>query len=170
MGIELREARADDAETVWSVMTQAAAGLDDPTLYVADDLAFVRRHLGDEGFTALALLDGVPVGFCLVRYPGTQADNLGREISLGPTELARVAHVESVAVLPAARGRGLQNALVSWCEDAVRQETRWLMCTVAPANVHSLANFLALGYAVVATTTKYGGLERHVLVKDRHGS
>ena len=40
------------------------------------------------------------------------------------------------------------------------------MATVHPENRFSLENFLLEGYEVKATVRRYGGLLRHVLLKD----
>lgn len=41
----------------------------------------------------------------------------------------------------------------------------YYMCTVHPDNVYSVKNFEDMGYRVVVTTEKYGGLMRHVMMK-----
>lgn len=77
-----------------------------------------------------------------------------------------MAHVESVVVHPAHRGRGPQRAMVACCEELLAAAgSRWAMCTVAPANTPSLRSFRALGYQVVGTGPAYAGLTRHTLVK-----
>jgi ribosomal protein S18 acetylase RimI-like enzyme len=159
--VTIRRATPADATSVHALMT-AARG----PLYCANDLEFVRQHIADEGFTVVALAGEAMVGFCVVRFPGEAADNLGRDAHLTMHDLARVVHVESLAVAPDFRGSGLQQALITQCEAALdRSSVSWLLCTVAPANVPSLRNFAALGYRVVATVHKYGGHERYVLAK-----
>ena len=161
MIIEFRRASTDDIDGICLLMSTVAALSNDSALYVADDAHFVVRHILDEGFTIVAFVDNLLAGFCLLRLPGTQDDNLGRDLGLPFIDLSTIAHIESVAVYPEYRGMGLQTALVTECERAVNRSTvRVMMCTVSPDNLHSLKNFERLGYRIAKTTRKYGGLER----------
>lgn len=163
----LRVATVEDVPAVVDVMSAVSAALDDASVFEADDADFIRRHIADDGFIVVAEDDQRIVGFCLVRFPRAEPDNLGWDVNLAPDAAARVAHIESVAVHPRSRGRGLQRALVTECERRLAAEgTTTALCTVAPANTVSLGNFTALGYRVVVTKEKYGGKVRHVLMKE----
>lgn len=87
-------------------------------------------------------------------------------MNLDPEALDRVAHMDSLAVRPRFRGRGLQYQLMASAEQYLMTTSYChLMGTVHPDNRYSLGNFLKLGYRIVTTTKKYGGLPRHVLYK-----
>ena len=100
-------------------------------------------------------------------FPGLSEENLGRDINLSETDLLKVAHMDSVAVLPQYRGHGLQNKLMQAAEAEARQRGyRYLMCTVHPDNHYSKNNVLKQGYHVIATKEKYGGYTRNILLKE----
>ena len=101
----------------------------------------------------------------MVRFPKESKDNLGDYLELSQPQLMEVAHMESIAVLPEFQGRHIQKSLIEWAESYLKNDYSYCMATVHPENVYSLNNFLSLGYKIVVTTKKYGGLPRHVLYK-----
>jgi ribosomal protein S18 acetylase RimI-like enzyme len=164
---KVRLATADDVMAIHQVMVKAAGALCECALFFVDDEAFIRQHLAARGFILVALRKIEIVGFIMVRVPGADQDNLGRELGLAKADLSRVAHLESVAVLPIYQGKGLGRLLVTRAEERLAQDGfRYLMCTVAPGNLPSLHNFQALDYRIVATRPKYGGLQRHIMLKE----
>lgn len=92
------------------------------------------------------------VGYYLFeKLPVELEGGIARQAGLAGEELAHVAEMDSVAVLPAWRGLGLQRKLEALGErEAVRRGCRHLVATVHPRNHHSLDNFLASGFRVVA--------------------
>jgi ribosomal protein S18 acetylase RimI-like enzyme len=164
---EIRTALSADAPAIHQVMVAAAEALSDHGLFFADDEVFIAEHLETRGFILVAWRQGKIVGFIIARLPGPDEDNLGRELGLVGRDLSRVAHLESVAVEPAYQGEGLGRLLMVRAEDRLTKAgfTR-LMATVAPGNLVSLHNFEALGYRIMATQLKYGGLPRHILLKE----
>jgi len=50
--------------------------------------------------------------------------------------------------------------------DLKDSEFNKFVCTVHPDNKYSLNNMLDNGYEIVMTTKLYGGLDRHVIVKN----
>lgn len=111
--------------------------------------------------------DSLLAGYFLLRLPGDAADNLGRDTGLVPSEHAGVtAHLESVAVHPAFRGRGLALTMGSMLvEEARRRNVRHLFATVSPANTASLHMLERLGLKVYETKLKYAGLLRHIMYR-----
>ena len=152
-----------------------------------------KKSVDAEGYTLKYVIDGEMAAFLLVRHPGEAEDNLGRNLFKGSEVLrlrdsvaedaeAKVAqvvretgeaadffcisHMESAAVHPDYRGRGLQGKLLQEAERIERQRgTRFLMATVHPDNVYSLRNLEAAGFQCIQETRKYGGLRRKVLCK-----
>lgn len=113
-----------------------------------------------------SLLSPPPAAFLLVRFPGSEKDNLGRSLNLTPSQLLQVAHMETVVVSKAYIGHGLQRALL--CEGERRAAAmgfRYLMATVHPDNLYSLNNFERLGYKKIELAVKYGGLPRWIMGK-----
>ena len=81
--------------------------------------------------------------------------------------LTKVAHIESVAVLPSFRGYKLQKELLETAENIEKgKDTKYLMATVHPDNVYSVRNFRDEGFTCLLETMKYGGLRRNILWKE----
>jgi len=162
----LRPAVPDDVDAIREVIAAATPTVA-PGDYIPNTRDFVRAHIEtDAGFGLVATVDGRVVGFLLARFPGTDDDNLGRDLGIPDDELGTVAHIQTQAVVPEWQGYGLQRAFITVAEPlcAARGATI-AACTVAPTNVHSLDNFVALGYHIIKRTVKYGGYPRLVLSK-----
>lgn len=181
-------ATAEDVLCIMALMNVAVSAATPKDWYVTDDEDFVRRHIDGEGYTLKYIIDGELAAFLIVRHPGEAEDNLGREllnisaesVHMCATEnlsvttkatmqefLHRVAHMESAAVHPNYRGKGLQGKLLQRAEEIeASRGTRFLMATVHPDNVYSLRNLEIAGYKCILETEKYGGLRRKVLCKE----
>lgn len=166
MNFSIRFAAADDLDEVLGIMEAACRSIADPAWFVAGDRDFLQAHLAGDGFILLAEGTAGPAGFLVVKYPGDEPDHLGRDAGLPEAELPRCAYMDTVAVLPAARGNGLHVRLLNAAEQALSGSPycHWL-ATVHPQNRYSLQNFTARGYRIAATKKKYGGLDRHILYK-----
>lgn len=164
--LAIRFANECDTTAIRRVMDKALDTVK-PGDFIADDIAFIKRHVnGAQGFGMVVTDSTVVVAYLLVRFPGDATDNLGRDIALPDESLSHVVHMESVAVTPAWQGKGIQRCLVYYGESAaIDLGARWSLCTVAPNNSHSLANFTALGYRVVKHAVKYSGHGRLIMVK-----
>ena len=91
---------------------------------------------------------------------------MGHYLHLPPGELEKVAYMDSAAVLPQYRGRGLQRSMIEFAERSERLTGyRYLMATVSPDNPYSLRNLRQLDYDIVCRCEKYGGKERYVVAK-----
>lgn len=163
----IRRAAANDLSGILSIIETAVRNTADSDWFVPDGGAFLARHLEERGFILVADSAGAEIAaYLVVRFPGMDEDNLGRELRLPPDELLRVAHIESTAVLPAFYGNRLQSRLAGEAEACLSPgECRHLMATVHPNNHFSLNSMLRQGYRIVATVQKYGGLRRHILYK-----
>lgn len=74
-----------------------------------------------------------------------------------------------ILVRPEKRGQGIQRMLLSVAEEICKEQGKSGICAVtSPLNTHSLHNFLAQGYELVATKPKYRSV-RHYLWKDLRG-
>lgn len=179
MEFEITRALPEDAEVLISIMKEVTAGLTNREWFIDDDADYIRAHIGhvpvlkgDCGFTlkAVTKVDDKEViaGFFMVDFPGTGERNLGHHIGLEEVGLAKVAHMDSVVILPQFRGHKLQFRLMGAAEQILRRETDYTiwMATVHPDNTYSLSNVEAHGYEVVAEAVKYGGYHRYVLKKE----
>lgn len=150
-------------QTVWENLEQKewfAADNADYTIHMLETRQAEAFKAVDETTNALA-------GIFMIVYPGRSDENLGKDINLPDSELSKVAHMDSVAVLPRYRGYGLQYRLMQEAEsEARRKGYRYLMCTIHPDNHYSKSNVLKQGYHIAATKEKYGGYLRNILLKE----
>lgn len=99
----------------------------------------------------------------MVDARGTDED-LG--IGLEKYTVDKNANMKNIMVISQYRGNGLQGILMRRLEQlAVERGYTDLCASISPQNSFSLNNALALGYKVDHLATKYGGLERAIVVK-----
>ena len=106
--------------------------------------------------------DRIAAVFCIV-YPGLEAFNIGYDLGFTEENLSRVVHMDTAAVHPDYRGRGLQNRMMAHAEGELQGKI--LLCTIHPDNCYSLNNVLKLGYNIEKKTRRYGSV-RYILRKD----
>ena len=163
----IRIAEEKDAQAVYDLMVEVYEQLEDPSIYVCDDLAFVKRHISQEGFTVVACTkEDKIVGSLILRIP-EEEDNLGKDIGFPEEACQRVMHVESAVVASEYRGYALQGRMLQEAEPLIdRAKYSYLMATVSPENPASYKTLEKLGYELVLTKKKYGGLMRRLYIKD----
>jgi len=167
-GMLLTIASEDQADEIYHVMKAVYEQLEDKNLYVCDDLEYVKLHIKEAGFTVVACNeDAEIVGVFLVRYPGLDEDNLGRDIGMKQEQLNQVVHMESAVVLPQYRGRGLQQAMLKYAEQVIdKSKYKYFCATVSPDNPWSYHVFEKNGYQLKITKEKYAGLMRRIYIKE----
>lgn len=163
----IRKADIGDIDGIMKLMEEAARNKEHPTWFVADDEGYVREHISGKGFVITAVSEeGEIAGFFLVKEPEL-SENLGTYLDFDNEMLQRVAVMDSAVVGSAWRGNGLQGKMLVKAEELIdRKRFSYLMCTVHPENVYSLGNMQRYGYVVKKTTECYGGLIRHILLKE----
>lgn len=167
----MRYAHVADIDKIYDVMNRVSQTLEPKDYFITDSIEFLGLHIQEKGFTLLAEHTNEPIGYAMIRIPGLEEDNLGYDMNDSQEELLTIAHIEAVAILPAFRGQGLQIRLVNEAENIlVTKGFSKLMATVHPLNSKSLNNFLRMGFNIVKTKEKYGGYERHILMKILKGS
>ena len=162
-----RVAEAKDAQKIHNLMVEVYEQLENKSLYVCDDLAFVKRHISHEGFTVVACTkEGKIVGSLILRIPDEE-DNLGKDIGFSEEECQSVIHVESAVVAPLYRGNALQRRMLQIAEAMIdRVKYSYLMATVSPDNPASYKTLESLGYELIVTKEKYDGLMRRIYRKE----
>lgn len=166
----IRKAVPEDLDILMDIMQKTVDHMQRPEWFVAESREYVSGHLAGERGFVLAAEDeaGQMAAFFLVDYPEGREDNLGLDLEFQKSELMRVAHMDTVAVLPEYRGHGLMAGLLEAAERELEQTSyEHLMATVHPDNRFSLDNMLGHGYRVMLTKKKYGGVLRHILYKKR---
>ncbi|MBR6770737.1 MAG: GNAT family N-acetyltransferase [Lachnospiraceae bacterium] len=168
LNVLIQKAGIEELENIHQVMTEAAKALAHHTLYICDSLAYVKQLLQTSGFAVTARTqEGQIVAVLLFRYPGQAEDNLGWDIGLLPRQIAQVAHIESVAVLPEYWGRGLMKQMLIYGEEWIDTgKYCYLMATVSPDNPASYTCLERSGYRHMLTKEKYGGLLRRIYLKE----
>jgi ribosomal protein S18 acetylase RimI-like enzyme len=163
----MRFARMSDYKKVYKIMQHMENEIDDTSIFVADDKAFVKSHIEKEGFIAVASFQNKIAAFLIVRFPEDSEDNLGLDLAFDEESLYRVNHMESVMVVEKHRGKLLQQKLIKFAEPIAKDMGYTIaMATVSPDNLYSLDNFLSLGYKEVLRKEKYDGVVRIILKKN----
>lgn len=167
MNFIIRKAVSSDVEGIMRIMGEAKASPKHSAWFVADDEEFVREHLEGWGFVMVAEApDGEIAGFFLVKKP-TEEENLGVYLDFEKNQLDRTMIMDSAAVGIKYRGNHLQSRLLQAAEQEIdRTKYAYLLCTVHPGNIYSLHNMERNGYEVRKTVRCYGGLTRHILMKE----
>ena len=162
-----RVAEAKDAQKIHNLMVEVYEQLENKSLYVCDDLAFVKRHISHEGFTVVACTkEDKIVGSLILRIPDEE-DNLGKDIGFSEKKCQSVIHVESAVVAPLYRGNALQRRMLQIAEAMIdRVKYSYLMATVSPDNPASYKTLESLGYELIVTKEKYDGLMRRIYRKE----
>lgn len=168
-GYRLRRVGPEAAGDFYDLIHEVYAQLPDKQLFSVGSIGpeWYEETLRDPGFGVIAESpEGELCGLLIVRIPGLNDKNLGRDIALPDDQLLRVAEMDTAAVLPAHRGHRLERRMLLFAEEELRASPyRLLMCTVSPYNLPSLKSVQTLGYEVMTTKEKYGGYLRHVLLK-----
>lgn len=167
-GFIIRRAAAEDADIIYGCMLSVYNLLDDKSMFVCENIEYVRRNITEHGFAVIAETDsGRMAGAFVFEYPGQEFSNLGRDIGLLESELDKVVHMDTVVVLPEYRGHGLHERMLVFAENMINKDKyRYYMATAAPYNSASVNTFIKCGYQIVKVTEKYKGLTRAILLKD----
>lgn len=167
MELTIRKGTAEDTQAFLDLLREVRNGMPRPEWFYLDPDETVRELMRDGRMHLIVAMDGDQLAgaFDWVA-PGLDAFNYGRDLGFSDELLMRVANMDSVAVLPQYRGRGLHRQLQAAAEqDAKEAGFRILLCTIHPDNCYSLNNALHLGYEIAAKLPKYGSV-RYLLRKD----
>lgn len=141
-----------------------------PGTLAAETDAFFAGHIRRDGrILGLWTNDGQLVAYAVLGLPSADSDyNFGSHVDFLRGQLGLVGHLDGVAVDPRFRGLGLQRALSARrVALALSHGRRHLLTTVAPWNMYSLRNCLALGFRVVRTQPMFAERHmRHLMYRD----
>lgn len=125
--------------------------------------------LNEQGLLVGAFVENELIGFRALLIPEIDDEHLGWDIGLPPEELRKVIYQEISVVLPEYRGNRLQQKLAEVIMKELpnlKDEYRYICCTVAPMNIPSLKDKFTQSMHIAALKEKYEGLKRYILVKD----
>ena len=163
-----RPATLEDIPALVALEEKVEKNLPSRDMFAIDGPEFYAPILAGAGHILLAFDSaGLLAGVNVLRYPTVDDnENLGFNVGLEPSELARVRHMESIFLRPDCQGHGLAYALQKeamrlWSDDGKDIS----LATVWPSNVASLTLFFRLGFTVRAFAYKYGGKPRFILMQ-----
>ena len=165
--IVIRKATLSDAEEIHSIMLYTYEHLEDKSLFICDDLDYVKKCLNETGFAVVACNScGKIIASFIFEVPGDSSHSYGKDIGLPESKLEQIIHMLSVVVLPEYRGNHLQERLLKYGESLINTtQYNIFMATVSPDNPASYKTFEKLGYKNVLTKEKYGGFKRRIYMK-----
>lgn len=167
MELTFRKGTAADTENIIRFLKNIKAEMTHPEWFYLDPPDLVREMMKDGIMTVwLAEEENQIAAIFDILYPGLRDDNYGYDLGLPEAELLQVVHMDTAAVHPDYRGRGLQAKLLHMAEQELSgRGKKILLSTVHPENRFSLNNMLGQGYAIQKQVGKYDS-ERYILRKD----
>ena len=167
--IEIQQISGEFLDEAVEVIEKAWNAMDRKEWFVVDGKEVYEAYLKRGEALLYRAYDPVcrkTAGVFLAVLPGNSSENMGRDIGLSETELESVEHMDTAAVLPEYRGRGLQYALMQKAESDLKERGyRTLICTVHPDNKFSREKIRRQGYELAAVKEKYGGFLREIWVR-----
>lgn len=166
--MEICKGTALDIDAFISLLHIVRSGMDHAEWFYLDPPEEIREMIANGSLEFWTAKDnGAMAAAFSVIHPGLSDLNYGYDLGLSEKDLLRVVNMDTIAVLPVYRGRGLQYALMQRAEsDVCSDGDKILLCTVHPDNCYSLKNILAQGYTIQRNLAKYNSV-RYILRKDR---
>lgn len=156
-----RSLRFEDVERIMRLQQKVVDALPDKSLFFALKRDEVLESLHLDALEGIFTEDGELIAFDLIVANRAGDRNLASSVGLEPAETMTF---DVVVVDPARRGYGFQQFFIDRSIEAMKAAgAKRILATVAPDNVHSLSNFIAKGFTIADTRTKYSGLTRHIL-------
>lgn len=166
MSITIRKGTREDLNSFVQLLTEVRAGMEHPEWFYVDPPAETHA-LMDKGILELWLAEenGKVVAVFDLLIAGKDTCNYGCSLGFSEAQLMRTVNMDSVAVHPDYRGRGLQRRLLQTAEEWLLGQGEWtLLCTIHPDNRFSLNNALLQGYETLCKMPMYGSV-RYFLKK-----
>lgn len=125
--------------------------------------------LNERGIMVGAFAEDQLIGFRALLVPEVDGEHLGYDIGLAEEEFSKVIYQEISAVLPEYRGNRLQQTLAEVVMKELpllKEQFRYVCCTVAPMNIPSLKDKFSQHMYIKALKQKYNNMERYIFMKD----
>lgn len=167
MAIMIRRGDQNDTENFIQLLWEVREAMEHKEWFYLDPPEDVRKMMRNGTMQLWVAMDGDRLAAAFdILLPGLNDYNYGYDLDFTEEHLLRVINMDSAAVHPDYRGKGLQKRLMLSAEEAVSGAgERILLCTVHPENRFSLQNVLTQGYTIQKKLEKYGSV-RYVLRKD----
>lgn len=170
MAMEIRKGTVADLENFIQLLHQVRETMEHKEWFYLDPPEVVRSQIRENIMELwVAEEDGHLAGVLSILHPGLSELNYGYDLEYEEAQLREVVCMDSAAVHPDYRGRGLQKLLLERAEQELGADgEKFLLCTIHPENSFSLNNALKQGYEIQKTLNKYGSV-RHLLCKKISG-
>ena len=162
--IVIKRAEQADIDAILELMQESV-----DTVKVSDWFLPVSDHISDRGFTLKAVNSSNEIlGFFIVDFPERSKHNLGYDLNYDDDKICKVAHMDYAVVTSKARGLGLQRRFFEEAEKQLEDTPyEYFLGTVHPDNIYSRTNFLKAGYREARRMSKYGGMQRIIMEKEK---
>ena len=167
--ITIKRAEQADVDAIMQLMQEAVDTVKVSDWFLPDDRQYVSEHIIDRGFTLKAVNSSNEIlGFFIVDLPGESKHNLGYDLNYDDHKIHKVAHMDYAVVTSKARGLGLQRRFFKEAEKQLEDTIyEYFLGTVHPDNIYSRTNFLKAGYREARRMSKYGGMQRIIMEKEK---
>ena len=141
--------------------------LPDPEIFFPHDRDYFRQIFQHDRSVIGVRVKESLAAYSIIRIPGYDQDNLGRDIGLAEDELASVAHLQATVVHPAFRGNGLQRRMAAAHLHVIEDlGFKHVCCTVSPKNPASLGNIIHSGLVIKGLRPKFGDWWRYIMYRN----
>jgi hypothetical protein len=163
----MRFVRPNELDDLYRLHRLVVSRVDHPHAFRPDSRSFMEKQIERRGRTVAVFCDGEMVAYAALSFPGSDPDNLGRDLPLPEAELGHVADYDGSAVHPDYRGNHLQKLMTHKRHRYALLHNRYhILGTVSPFNPVSLQNFLGLGCRVRNVKQKYSDMVRLIIHRD----
>lgn len=165
--LTLRGCGEEDLDAVMTLQSAVCAALPDGDLFVPSEREDNAALLLPPNFILGCFDGGTLAAYGSFAVPGESSGNYGWDLGWPVEKLLSCGKVDSIVVLPAYRGLGLQRRLLGGILDRAARipGISCLLATVSPKNSYSLHNVQAAGFEILMKKRKYGGKERFILCR-----
>ena len=167
--ITISRAEQTDLDAIMELMEEAIRTVKVSDWFLPENRQYVSDHISDRGFTLKAVSsDNEILGFFIVDFPGDTKENLGYDLNYDDNKIPKVAHMDYAVVKSSARGQHLQRSFFEEAERRLADTTyEYFLGTVHPDNIYSRTNFIKAGYREARQMSKYGGMLRIIMEKEK---
>ena len=154
----------DSLSAVENLQLKVVDGMENKNLFYPLSREELIESLQLDYVSGIFSPDGRMAAFSVIVSNRDGERSLASDVHLNPSE---VFTFDAVAVDNEYRGRGFQRTFIGWSIDLAKSTgVKHIVATVDPQNIPSERNFLAEGFHVAETKTKYIGLTRDILRLD----
>jgi len=155
---EIRRLGPEDLGLILEMQQRIYSSLQDKSVFQRSTSEFITYCLGEGGRCYSVQHRGDTIVYRIVYFPRDRAFNLAKDIPLPPDEQARVAHWDTIAVLPKWRGFGLSRLMNTHAlSDLANTEIRHLFATSSPQNPYGIRSLIETGFRPIRLILKFGG-------------